>query len=131
MYLAQEGRGIGLVEKLRAYELQQAGHDTVDANIKLGHQADSREFHAAAHILRDLGVVSTRLLTNNPRKVDELVMYGAPVTERVPHEVASTEGNRSYLRTKRDKLGHLLVDSALGGARAGADAHTGEPSLAR
>jgi len=129
VYLAQEGRGIGLVEKLRAYELQQNGHDTVDANLELGHQADAREFHAAAHILRDLGVTSVRLLTNNPRKVEELELYGVRVGERLRHEVESTDTSRSYLRTKRDRLGHLLEDEALGGAAAGAK--VGEPSLAR
>ncbi len=125
VYLQQEGRGIGLVEKLRAYELQQNGHDTVDANTELGHAVDSREFHAAAHILRDLGVESVRLLTNNPRKVSELELYGVPVTERVPHEVESSDSNRSYLRTKRDRLGHLLEDAAL------SNGEVREPSLAR
>ncbi|MCW2924835.1 MAG: 3,4-dihydroxy-2-butanone 4-phosphate synthase [Thermoleophilia bacterium] len=133
VYLAQEGRGIGLSEKLRAYELQQNGHDTVDANLELGHDADGREFHAAAQILRDLEVASVRLLTNNPRKVEELELYGVPVSERVPHEVASGDRNRSYLRTKRDRLGHLLEHAALGGARVGTDAEelAPEPSLAR
>jgi 3,4-dihydroxy 2-butanone 4-phosphate synthase/GTP cyclohydrolase II len=116
VYLAQEGRGIGLSEKLRAYELQQNGHDTVDANLELGHDADPREFHAAAHVLRDLGVKSVRLLTNNPRKVASLEAYDVPVTERVKLEVASNDTNRSYLRTKRDRLGHLLSDAALGSA---------------
>jgi len=125
VYLAQEGRGIGLVEKLRAYELQQNGHDTVDANLELGHEVDSREFHAAAHILRDLGVTSVRLLTNNPRKVAELELYGVRVSERVPHEVASQDTNRDYLRTKRDRLGHLLEDATL------ADGAVLEPSLVR
>ena len=121
VYLSQEGRGIGLVEKLRAYELQQNGHDTVDANLELGHEVDSREFHAAAHILRDLGVKSVKLLTNNPRKVEELELYGVKVSERVPHEVPSSDTNRGYLRTKRDRLGHLLGDATLSGDR--------EPSL--
>ena len=129
VYLAQEGRGIGIGEKLRAYELQQSGHDTVDANLELGHVADAREFHAAAHILRDLGTTSVRLLTNNPTKVEELERYGVAVSERVRHEVASTEGNRGYLRTKRDRLGHLLEDEALGGALAGSRAE--EHSLVR
>jgi 3,4-dihydroxy 2-butanone 4-phosphate synthase/GTP cyclohydrolase II len=127
VYLAQEGRGIGLVDKLRAYELQQNGRDTVDANVELGHVADPREFHAAAHILRDLGVGSVRLLTNNPRKVDELELYGVTVSERLPHEVASGDSNRSYLRTKRDRLGHILQDDALSTDSA---ARTPEPSLA-
>jgi 3,4-dihydroxy 2-butanone 4-phosphate synthase/GTP cyclohydrolase II len=113
VYLSQEGRGIGLVDKLRAYELQQNGHDTVDANVELGHGADPREFHAAAHMLRDLGVQSVRLMTNNPRKVAELELYGVPVTERVRHETEPTDRNASYLRTKRDRLGHLLEHASL------------------
>jgi 3,4-dihydroxy 2-butanone 4-phosphate synthase / GTP cyclohydrolase II len=130
VYLAQEGRGIGLVDKLRAYELQQNGRDTVDANTELGHQADPREFHAAAHILRDLDVRSVHLLTNNPRKVHELERYGVPVSERVPHEVPARDDNRSYLRTKRDRLGHLLEDAglSLNGDHAAVQP---EPSLAR
>ncbi|MCB0879655.1 MAG: GTP cyclohydrolase II, partial [Thermoleophilia bacterium] len=133
VYLAQEGRGIGLVEKLRAYELQQNGRDTVDANTELGHEADPREFHAAAHILRDLDVRSVQLLTNNPRKLEELQRYGVPVTKRVPIEIAARDTNRSYLTTKRDRLGHILSDDALQGALNGSSAssHAQEPSLAR
>jgi 3,4-dihydroxy 2-butanone 4-phosphate synthase/GTP cyclohydrolase II len=131
VYLAQEGRGIGLVEKLRAYELQQNGHDTVDANLELGHEADSREFHAAAHILRDLGVQSVRLLTNNPRKVASLETFGVPVVARVQHETQPNDDNRSYLRTKRDRLGHLLEHAALGGVATGSDARAQEPTLVR
>ena len=131
VYLQQEGRGIGLLEKLRAYELQQNGHDTVDANLELGHEADSREFHAAAHILRDLGVVSVQLLTNNPRKVEQLELFGVPVTERVQLEAEPTDVNRTYLRTKRDRLGHLLEHAALGGALTGEAERVVEPSLAR
>ncbi len=135
VYLAQEGRGIGLLDKLRAYELQQNGRDTVDANTELGHDADPREFHAAAHILRDLGVQSVQLLTNNPRKVDELERYRVPVSARLPLEIAARDTNRSYLTTKRDRLGHLLSDDALSGALQGsangAAAPEQEPSLAR
>ena len=133
VYLAQEGRGIGLVEKLRAYELQQNGRDTVDANTELGHEADPREFHAAAHILRHLDVRSVQLLTNNPRKLEELQRYGVPVTKRVPIEIAARDTNRSYLTTKRDRLGHILSDDALQGALNGSSAssHAQEPSLAR
>lgn len=123
VYLAQEGRGIGLVEKLRAYELQQNGRDTVDANLELGHAADPREFHAAAHILRDLEVASIRLLTNNPRKVDEISQYGINVSERVAIETTPTESNLNYLRTKRDRMGHILSETALSADR--------EPTLAR
>jgi len=131
VYLAQEGRGIGLSEKLRAYELQQNGHDTVDANLELGHEADSREFHAAAHILRDLGVGSVRLMTNNPRKVEELRLAGVEVSERVQHETEPNSANTSYLRTKRDRLGHTLAHAALGGAATGSDARIEEPTLVR
>ncbi|MEO6867903.1 MAG: bifunctional 3,4-dihydroxy-2-butanone-4-phosphate synthase/GTP cyclohydrolase II [Gaiellales bacterium] len=131
VYLAQEGRGIGLVEKLRAYELQQNGHDTVDANIELGHSADAREFHAAAHILRDLEIASVRLMTNNPRKVEELSRYAMPVSERVRHETVPTDGNRAYLQTKRDRLGHLLEHATLGGELASSEGVHPEPSLAR
>jgi 3,4-dihydroxy 2-butanone 4-phosphate synthase/GTP cyclohydrolase II len=130
VYLDQEGRGIGLLNKLKAYNLQDRGLDTVDANLELGHEVDSREFHAAAHVLRDLGVGSVKLMTNNPRKVAELKQYGVTVSERLPHEVEPGEGNRSYLRTKRDRLGHLLEHAALGSA-VGADARLEEPSLAR
>jgi 3,4-dihydroxy 2-butanone 4-phosphate synthase/GTP cyclohydrolase II len=126
VYLAQEGRGIGLVDKLRAYELQQNGRDTVDANVELGHAADPREYHAAAHILRDLQVKSVRLMTNNPHKVEELETYGVPVTERLAHEVVSQDSNRSYLRTKRDRLGHILSDDSL----STSDTKVQEPSLA-
>lgn len=134
VYLAQEGRGIGLIEKLRAYELQQNGRDTVDANTELGHQADSREFHAAAHILRDLGVRDVRLMTNNPRKIEDLEAYGVSVSERVPHEVMSSAENRRYLLTKRDRLGHILSDASLAGSvdqpASRADERAVEPSLA-
>jgi 3,4-dihydroxy 2-butanone 4-phosphate synthase/GTP cyclohydrolase II len=131
VYLAQEGRGIGLVEKLKAYDLQSSGIDTVDANIQLGHVADAREFHAAAHILRDLGVGSVHLLTNNPDKVAELELYGVPVSERLSHETVATDDNRVYLQTKRDRLGHLLEQEALTAAAAGSSELRAEPSLVR
>jgi len=108
LYLLQEGRGIGLVNKLRAYELQERGHDTVEANVRLGFQADHRDYGLGAQILRDLGVRKMRLMTNNPKKYVALAGYGLEIVERVPLEIPATDRTRDYLRTKRDKLGHLL-----------------------
>ncbi|HEX6203233.1 MAG TPA: bifunctional 3,4-dihydroxy-2-butanone-4-phosphate synthase/GTP cyclohydrolase II [Thermoanaerobaculia bacterium] len=108
LYLLQEGRGIGLVNKLRAYELQEQGHDTVEANQKLGFLADHRDYGLGAQILRDLGVVQMRLMTNNPKKYVALAGYGLEIVERVPLEIPATDHTRAYLRAKRDKLGHLL-----------------------
>ena len=103
-----EGRGIGLVEKLRAYALQDRGHDTVDANLELGHPADARDFLPAAHVLRDLGLRRVRLLTNNPSKRAALAACGLDVAERVPIVIDARTTNADYLRTKRDRLGHVL-----------------------
>ncbi len=108
LYLLQEGRGIGLINKLRAYELQEQGHDTVEANERLGFRADQREYGTGAQILRDLGVRRLRLMTNNPDKSAALSYYGLDVVDRIPVEVPPTEDTRDYLRVKRDKLGHLL-----------------------
>jgi 3,4-dihydroxy 2-butanone 4-phosphate synthase/GTP cyclohydrolase II len=108
LYLLQEGRGIGLSNKLRAYELQQRGHDTVEANEHLGFRADQREYGVGAQILRDLGVEKMRLMTNNPSKYIALSGYGLEIVERVPLEIPPTDSSREYLRVKRDKLGHLL-----------------------
>lgn len=108
LYLRQEGRGIGLVQKLRAYNLQDEGLDTVEANLRLGHQADERDYHVAARILKDLGVRSVRLMTNNPRKLDDLLRYGIPVSARVPIQVPSHPENVRYLRAKVEKMAHLL-----------------------
>lgn len=107
LYLrGHEGRGIGLIEKLRAYELQDAGHDTVDANLALGHQADARDYGDAAAMLVDLGLTSIRLLSNNPRKRDALLAHGIDVVDTEALFIAPTERNARYLATKRDRLGH-------------------------
>ncbi|MFJ5778010.1 bifunctional 3,4-dihydroxy-2-butanone-4-phosphate synthase/GTP cyclohydrolase II [Streptomyces sp. NPDC093094] len=103
-----EGRGIGLLSKLRAYELQERGRDTLDANLELGLPADARDYGAGAQMLKDLGVVSVRLMTNNPDKTDALVRHGIDVTEREPMPVTAGEHNLRYLRTKRDRMGHDL-----------------------
>ena len=108
LYLLQEGRGIGLMNKLRAYELQEQGHDTVEANERLGFRPDQRDYGIGAQILRDLGVRKMRLMTNNPSKYIALNGYGLEIVERVPLEVPPTDSTRAYLRTKREKLGHLL-----------------------
>ena len=108
IYMFDEGRGIGLLNKIRAYALQDEGHDTVEANHALGFAADMRDFKTAAHILFDLGVREVRLLTNNPDKVKALEDYGLKVTERVAIEVPPRTANRDYLQTKRTKFGHLL-----------------------
>ena len=108
LYLLQEGRGIGLMNKLRAYELQEQGHDTVEANERLGFRPDQREYGIGAQILRDLGVRKMRLMTNNPSKYIALNGYGLEIVERIPLEVPPTDNSRAYLRTKREKLGHLL-----------------------
>lgn len=108
VYMHQEGRGIGLANKIRAYALQDRGRDTVEANLELGFDEDPRDYGISAQIIRDLGVKRIRLLTNNPRKVLGLEAYGIEVAERVPLEVPARSGNIAYLRTKQQKLGHLL-----------------------
>jgi 3,4-dihydroxy 2-butanone 4-phosphate synthase/GTP cyclohydrolase II len=108
LYLNQEGRGIGLVNKIRAYELQDQGLDTVEANERLGFKADQRDYGIGAQILSDLGVKTMRLLTNNPRKFVGLQGYGLAVSEAVPLEIPASDSTRKYLKTKKDKLGHTL-----------------------
>ena len=111
LYIQQEGRGIGLINKIRAYELQEHGHDTVEANQLLGFAPDLRDYGIGAQILADLGLREVRLMTNNPGKVVGIEGMGIRVVERVPLEIPPTDVNRGYLRTKREKLGHLLSDA--------------------
>jgi len=108
VYLRQEGRGIGLASKLRAYKLQEQGLDTVDANIKLGFRADRRDYGIGAQILRDLGLKNIRILTNNPKKVSRLEVYGIKIVEQIPLKASPNKHNINYLRTKKHRLGHML-----------------------
>ncbi len=108
LYLRQEGRGIGLINKIRAYALQQQGLDTVEANQALGFRDDERDYALAAHMLISLGLRSVRLITNNPEKIKQLTQYGVAVTGRIPHLIPPNEHNRFYLETKERRSGHLL-----------------------
>jgi GTP cyclohydrolase II len=114
IYLRQEGRGIGLLDKLRAYNLQDQGYDTVDANLVLGHQADERDYTVAACILHDWDVRSVHLMTNNPAKLESLQRLGVHVTARVPLQTGVTRDNAGYLRTKVERMRHLLSLTSAG-----------------
>jgi 3,4-dihydroxy 2-butanone 4-phosphate synthase/GTP cyclohydrolase II len=106
--MAQEGRGIGLLNKLKAYELQESGLDTVEANLELGFPADAREYGIGSQILADLGLTSIRILTNNPKKISGIEAFGLRVVEQVAIEVPPNAENRAYLAAKREKMGHRL-----------------------
>jgi len=108
LYLRQEGRGIGFVNKIRAYQLQDSGYDTVQANELLGFRPDERDYEIAAHMLSALHVRSIQILTNNPAKVQDLERHGVRISGRIPVEIPANEINRPYLQTKRDRMGHLL-----------------------
>ena len=108
LYLRQEGRGIGLINKVRAYALQDQGLDTVEANLALGFRDDERDYAVAAHMLKSLDVTSVRLITNNPNKINQLTQYGVPVSGRIPHLIPPNEHNRFYLETKGRRSGHYL-----------------------
>ncbi len=108
IYMNQEGRGIGLMNKLKAYKLQEEGLDTLEANIKLGFKGDERDYGIGAQIIRNLGISKMKLMSNNPTKRTGLIGYGLEIVENIPLEINSNEHNELYLRTKRDKMGHQL-----------------------
>ena len=108
VYMNQEGRGIGLLNKLKAYKLQEEGRDTVEANLELGFKMDERDYGVGAQILRDLSISKIRLMSNNPKKRAGLIGYGLEIIENVAIEIESNEHNKFYLQTKRDKMGHSL-----------------------
>jgi 3,4-dihydroxy 2-butanone 4-phosphate synthase/GTP cyclohydrolase II len=133
LYLSQEGRGIGLLNKLRAYKLQEEGLDTVDANLRLGLPADLRDYGIGAQILVDLGLSSIRILTNNPKKISGMAGYGLSVTDQIPIQPMPNPHNEAYLRAKRDRLGHTLhhqglaLDEEMLQAETEADRHREQP----
>jgi GTP cyclohydrolase II len=108
LYMRQEGRGIGLINKVRAYGLQDHGYDTVDANLALGFRDDEREYSSAAHMLFSLKVKSIQLMTNNPKKIDDLTQHGVIVSKRLPHILPPNEHNQFYLETKAARSGHMI-----------------------
>ena len=108
LYLRQEGRGIGLINKLKAYHLQDQGMDTLDANLALGFEGDLREYHIGAQMLKDLGLQSLHLLTNNPDKVEQLEKYGITISSRIPIEIEANPYDSFYLETKKNRMGHIL-----------------------
>jgi 3,4-dihydroxy 2-butanone 4-phosphate synthase/GTP cyclohydrolase II len=116
LYMRQEGRGIGLVNKIRAYAHQEKGKDTVEANEELGFKADLRDYGIGAQILKDLGLKKIRLMTNNPKKIVGLHGYDLIIIDRVPIEIEPNQHNKKYLITKRDKLGHLILTKHMGAA---------------
>lgn len=109
LYMNQEGRGIGLVNKLKAYKLQEEGRDTVEANLELGFGMDQRDYGVGAQILRELGITKIKLISNNPRKRAGLLGYGLEIVDTVPIEIGANKYNKKYLETKRDKLGHNIL----------------------
>ena len=128
IYMRQEGRGIGLLKKIEAYNLQDAGHDTVDANLMLGHLADERDYTLAARILEDLGVKSIRLMTNNPSKIDSLISEGIKVNERIELESTITPENARYLTTKAERMNHMLSIKNTKSVLSISDLHEPQPT---
>lgn len=128
VYLRQEGRGIGLLEKIRAYNLQDAGHDTVDANLLLGHQADERDYTVAVHILEDLGIKSVQLITNNPVKINALEEAGIKVNNRVKLDNFVNSENSRYLLTKAQRMNHMLPLTNTKTQTPNSDSHKPQPT---
>ena len=128
IYMRQEGRGIGLLKKIEAYNLQDAGHDTVDANLMLGHLPDEREYTLAARILEDLGIKSIRLMTNNPSKIEALESEGVKINERIELECAVTAENARYLLTKAERMNHMLTLNKNPKVKPKGDQHEPQPT---